>query len=487
MRITSGGNVGIGTTSPGVSLDVNGSGIRIINSTPNVYFNNTTVQWKAYMPSNNFAINDAVRDVLTLGYNGAASYFSGCNVGIGTTSPSAKLQVSGSTNVVNIIGSGSAASSSIFSVDGNNGRLFEITDDLSDSVFSANTIAGLPVIEAFSDYTVRLGTYGGASGSTVNITGSNVGIGTNVPSAKLQVASGTGTTMLVGRASGNSSIKAGADADGGYLSLDSNGAATIINHYVTDNVWLVTGGGNVGIGTTSPAYKLDVSGNGRFTSTLSVTSQLMQGGGAARSTSGTTIAITKNTAFSSNTDIGDSGRFLSIVNESSTAGAFSNICFRINPDGGSNNAMLDVKFVNNSNVSSNTGTLYWTFLYGSSFSDRLSLTSAGTLTAAGDVVAYGSPSDISLKTNIKPLEGALEKIMKLQGVSFTWKEDTDSNKMVGIKDDIGFIAQEVQEVLPDLVRKNDNGLLSLRDKGITALLVEAIKELKAEIDILKNK
>jgi hypothetical protein len=57
--------------------------------------------------------------------------------------------------------------------------------------------------------------------------------------------------------------------------------------------------------------------------------------------------------------------------------------------------------------------------------------------------------------------------------------------MTGIKDDIGFIAQEVQEVLPDLVRKNDNGLLSLRDKGITALLVEAIKELKTEVEDLK--
>lgn len=99
----SGGNVGIGTASPGVSLDVSGSGIRITNATPNVYFNNTVVQWKAYLPTstNNFAINDAVRDVLTLGYNGAASFFQGCNVGIGTTSPGAQLEVaSANTNAV---------------------------------------------------------------------------------------------------------------------------------------------------------------------------------------------------------------------------------------------------------------------------------------------------------------------------------------------------------------------------------------------------
>jgi hypothetical protein len=110
----------------------------------------------------------------------------------------------------------------------------------------------------------------------------------------------------------------------------------------------------------------------------------------------------------------------------------------------------------------------------------------GTWTVTGDIVAYGSPSDITLKTNIKPIQGALETVSKLQGVSFTWKEDTDTNNMVGIKDDLGFIAQDVQEVLPDLVRKNDNGLLSLRDKGIIPLLVESIKELKAEIEELKR-
>jgi hypothetical protein len=121
------------------------------------------------------------------------------------------------------------------------------------------------------------------------------------------------------------------------------------------------------------------------------------------------------------------------------------------------------------------------------FTPTARLSNAGTWTVAGDVVAYGSPSDITLKTNIKPLEDALEKVTKLQGVSFTWKEDTEMSKMTNLKDDVGFIAQEVQEVIPDLVRKNDNGLLSLRDKGITALLVEAIKELKAQNDILQSR
>jgi hypothetical protein len=68
----------------------------------------------------------------------------------GTTSPAARLQVSGSSDVLNVKGSGSLATSSLFSVDGAYGRLFEVSDDLSNSLFSVNTIAGLPVIEAFA-------------------------------------------------------------------------------------------------------------------------------------------------------------------------------------------------------------------------------------------------------------------------------------------------------------------------------------------------
>ena len=67
-------------------------------------------------------------------------------------------------------GSGSSNRTNLFAIDGNNGRLFSVDDDLSDSLFSVNTIAGLPVIEAFADNTVKIGPYGNeniiVSGST---------------------------------------------------------------------------------------------------------------------------------------------------------------------------------------------------------------------------------------------------------------------------------------------------------------------------------
>jgi len=76
---------------------------------------------------------------------------------------------------------------------------------------------------------------------------------------------------------------------------------------------------------------------------------------------------------------------------------------------------------------------------------RGSISQSGTLTMGGDVVAYGSPSDKRLKENIKPIESALDKVCKLQGVTFDWKK---SDSILEIKEDIGFIAQDVQKVIP---------------------------------------
>ena len=108
----------------------------------------------------------------------------------------------------------------------------------------------------------------------------------------------------------------------------------------------------------------------------------------------------------------------------------------------------------------------------------------GTLEVTGDLIAYGSPSDKKLKENIKPIEKALDKVGKLEGVTFDWKENDKEVKQTWIHD-IGFIAQDVQKVIPELVRENEDGLLSMRHQGVTPILVEAIKELKMEIEELK--
>ena len=77
-----------------------------------------------------------------------------------------------------LYGSGSTNRTNIFAIDGANGRLFSVTDDFSNSLFSANTISGLPVIEAFADSTVKIGKYGqeaivvSGSGGDLQLSGS---------------------------------------------------------------------------------------------------------------------------------------------------------------------------------------------------------------------------------------------------------------------------------------------------------------------------
>ena len=113
---------------------------------------------------------------------------------------------------------------------------------------------------------------------------------------------------------------------------------------------------------------------------------------------------------------------------------------------------------------------------------QITATTTPTLTVKGDIIAYGSPSDKRLKENIKPIKSALDKVSKLQGVTFDWKK---SDSILDIKEDIGFIAQDVQKVIPELVRESEDGMLSMRHQGIAPILLEAIKELKAEIEELK--
>ena len=100
----------------------------------------------------------------------------------------------------------------------------------------------------------------------------------------------------------------------------------------------------------------------------------------------------------------------------------------------------------------------------------------GTIRATGDVIAY---SDKRVKENIKTIDNALNKVDKLRGVEF--------NKIGEDKKSIGVIAQEIEKVIPEVVREDDKGMKSVAYGNITGVLIEAIKELKAEIEVLKNK
>ena len=110
-------------------------------------------------------------------------------------------------------------------------------------------------------------------------------------------------------------------------------------------------------------------------------------------------------------------------------------------------------------------------------------TTLGEIRAAGDVVANYS-SDKRLKENIKPISGALDKLLQISGVTFDWIEKEEIHSHKG--HDVGVIAQEVEEVLPEVVVTRDNGYKAVNYEKIVPLLIESIKDLKAEIDELKK-
>jgi hypothetical protein len=118
---------------------------------------------------------------------------------------------------------------------------------------------------------------------------------------------------------------------------------------------------------------------------------------------------------------------------------------------------------------------------------KYTVDSNGDTVASGNVTGYGTPSDIRYKENVKPIFNALNKVLQLEGKTFNWKPDTKQHSIIKLESDVGFIAQQVQEVLPEIVRKNDDGYLSIRERAIVPLLVEAIKEQQKQIDELKKK
>jgi hypothetical protein len=107
-----------------------------------------------------------------------------------------------------------------------------------------------------------------------------------------------------------------------------------------------------------------------------------------------------------------------------------------------------------------------------------------SVSATGDVVAYAS-SDERLKDNIEVISNPIEKVQSLKGVTWDWNDNAD--KLQQSLPNVGVIAQDVEKVLPQLVKDRDNGFKGVDYAKLTGLLIEAIKEQQKEIDILKEK
>jgi len=105
----------------------------------------------------------------------------------------------------------------------------------------------------------------------------------------------------------------------------------------------------------------------------------------------------------------------------------------------------------------------------------------GALTVTGDITAFYT-SDQRFKDNITPIEDPLAKVLSISGNTYTWNAESGKEG-----NDVGVIAQEVLEVLPEAVTTRDNGYLAVDYQRIVPLLVEAIKELSDKVSALEDK
>ena len=115
--------------------------------------------------------------------------------------------------------------------------------------------------------------------------------------------------------------------------------------------------------------------------------------------------------------------------------------------------------------------------------EKFRFESDGDFHTSADVIAYSTtPSDKKLKTNIKDIDYGLDTIMKLSPKEYDWKKDN--------RHDIGFIAQEVEEVIPEIVKNKewfDDKIKTLDYEKLTAVLIKAVQEQQDQINELREK
>lgn len=140
--------------------------------------------------------------------------------------------------------------------------------------------------------------------------------------------------------------------------------------------------------------------------------------------------------------------------------------------------------------SAGTGAKFWhvglnqdrnfRWCYGTGFlgaDTKMSLDSLGNLT----IVGVYSPSDATLKTGIYKVENALDKILLISGYHYYWKDPVKDPSL-----HTGLMAQEIENVMPELVKTDDDGMKSVNYDGLIPFLVEAVKTLKEENEQIKS-
>jgi hypothetical protein len=372
------------------------------------------------------------------------------NVGIGTTSPFSKLDV---------------RSGNISLATGGSINAYYSTQ------ITARPILGTDQYTPGTDFTwiqsadtgsgdgVQIRNANGGAISTFLHSG-NVGIGTTSPSATLDIVPSSGVALELGRIGGSPSIKSSDTS--GYLIMDSNGTAAAINWYVSDNIVLANGGGNVGIGSsTNPISLFEVQGG--FTSVGAVVSL------STKETSVVDTHVLGRINFSA--PLESSGSDSRLAGASIWAEADGTFTSSANPTelvfgtATTSNAIERMRIASNGYVGIGTTTPgYW-----------LDVNGDGRFISSVTASAFYYSSDERLKENAIVINDSLERIRQLEGINFNWKETGEPA--------MGLIAQDVEKVFPEIVSvDNETGMKTVAYGNLVAPLIESTKTLADQND-----
>ena len=359
--------------------------------------------------------------VLQLQNNGSTSVTldTSGNVGIGTSSPATKFQVSGTSGSLNArINAGNTG--------------LDVTNNDATGVVNLAT-SPLSVGSKVMSFT----TYNGSSSAeAMRIDSSgNVGIGTSSPSAKLTIASNAG----------------------GYA-LQTAGT---VNDYFGMGVY------NSNAGSSARSYLQlgnDASQYATFISLNSSTNTAIGGANSLNIYQGLTAPLTFSTAGTERMRIDSSGNLL--VGTTST---FDNVSFlKVQSLGGVSTKIAGTSLTSQMSFFNDNGRV-------------------GYIGTSGSTTSYNTSSDYRLKENIAPMTGALAKVVALKPVTYTWKANGSDGQ--------GFIAHELQAVVPDCVTGEKDAVdadgnpiyQGVDTSFLVATLTAALQELKAELDEVKAK
>lgn len=322
--------------------------------------------------------------------------------------------------------------------------------------------------------------------TTTFYSNAQTGIGTTAPVNKLEVVA-TAADPASSNSSANGNLRLGNTSAVHVLDFGLSSSSTYSwlqarskSNYATNyNLVLNPNGGNVGIGTSSPSAKLNIAGGGvrihhGFLNNNTTRPALntntignyeirgVGGGGGATQADGGDDGFLRLSA---------GGGTSATTQSSIDLSGYSNIPDMLN------NIVMRTAGVERLRID-NTGNI------------GIGTTApTAKLQVNGDIIAnsIAGSSDLRFKQNIRPVENALDKVKSLRGVYFNWNQKDFPDKNFGTQDELGFIAQEVEKVVPEIVTKDNTNqeYRSVKYDKLVALLVEAIKEQQKQIDSLK--